>query len=150
MQFNWQPVMKFVPTDGVEEVMDLREVFTDTSGPGMIDANHLPEQTKRNDVNRRNTSVGWGFRPTCKFTIQLISTELHQYLALMVNRLMKSDVWACFLSLDGGLTFREVQLKSYSGPKPIGGKNFVGAEYVVDIEGVELLTQVPALQTGVW
>lgn len=149
-QYGWKAVFKFVPTDGIEEVMDLSEVFTDTGRPSSIDASHVPDITARIDVNRRGNAKGWGFRPTAKLKFEIFSTELQAYLALIVNRLLANDIWTVYLSLDGGITYRQVELKSYDGPDPIQGKTFAGAKYSLEVQAVDLLDQTPALGTGVW
>jgi len=151
-QYAWKAVFKFVPTDGIEEVMDLSEVFTDTGRPSSIDVSHVPDVTARIDVNRRGNAKGWGFRPTAKLKFEIFSTERHAYLALIVNRLLATDIWTVYLSLDGGLTYRQVELtpKGYEGPDAIQGKTFVGAKYSLEVQGVDVLDQVPTLGTGVW
>jgi hypothetical protein len=149
-QYAWKGVFKFIPTDGIEETMDLASVFTDTSGPGKIDPSHVYESTNRQDVNRRGNQKDWGFRPRCKMTFEIIDTALQAYFALIVNRLRATDVWVVLLSLDGGINYRQVQLKSFDGPDPIQGKTFAGAKYVLEVEGVELLDQIPNLGSGVW
>jgi len=151
-QYAWKPFFKFVPTDGIEEVADLQAIFTDTSGPSSIDASHVPDVTARTDVNRRGNAKGWGLRPTCKMVFEILSTELHAYLALIVNRLIANDVWTVYLSLDGGLTYRQVELaaKGYEGPDAIQGKTFAGAKYTLSVQAVDLLDQAPELAGGTW
>ncbi len=91
-QYAWQPVMKFVPTDGTEDVMVFSEVFTDTNGPKSVVASHELEQTSKEDVNRSFNSRNWGFRPRCRFEFEIIDTQTQAYFALIVNRLRVSDI----------------------------------------------------------
>jgi len=149
-QYAWRAMFKFVPTDGIEEVMDVGQVFTDTGRPSAIDAGHVPDVTHRIDVNRRGNAMGWGYRARCKMSFEIISTETQAFLALIVNRLLANDIWTVYLSLDGGITYRQVELKSYDGPDAIEGKTFAGAKYSVEVQSVELLDQVPNLGTGMW
>jgi hypothetical protein len=147
-QYAWKPVWKFVPTDGSEETLDLMEVLPPTS----VDAAHEPDLQSRIDVNKRGNSKGSGFRPTCKMKFEIVDTALVQYLLLIVNRLMADQIWTVYLSLDIGITYRQVQLqqKGFDGPKAIEGKTFAGAIYSIAVEGVDLIDQVPALGSGVW
>lgn len=151
VQYAWLPVMKFVPTDGYEETIDLQAVFTDTGGPGSIRASHPAVLTDREDVNRRYAPVAWGMRGEAKLVLELVTMELHAYVALIVNRLT-SESWTCYLSLDGGSTYREVRLQpnGYKGPEPNKEKTYSGGRYELHLRAVDLLDQVPAINTGTW
>jgi len=149
-QYAWRPVFKFVPTDGTEDVLDMTEVFTDTGRPNTIDPSHDPEMTPKVDVNRKGNAKGWGFRPACSMTIEIFSTELEAFLALIVNRLLANDVWTSYLSLDGGLNYHQVELKKFDGPNAIKGKTFAGASYTLGVVATDLLDLKPALGTGTW
>lgn len=148
-QYKWKPVFKFVPTDGIEEVLDLIAVGLT---PTLIDASHEPDVNARIDVNRRGNAKGSGFRPRCKMKFEIVDTALVAYLLLAVNRLLATDIWTVYLSLDGGITYRQVEMaaKGFDGPKAIQGKTFAGATYTLDMQAVDLLDQVPNLGTGVW
>jgi len=147
-QYAWRPVFKFVPTDGIEETLDLMEVLP----PKSVEPDHQPDVTARTDVNRRSNAKPWGFRPICKMTFEVIDTSLVQYLLLVVNRLRQNDTWTVYLSLDGGLTHRQMDpdAKFHDGPKAIQGKTFAGATYTLAVQAVDLIDQVPGLGTGVW
>lgn len=149
-QYRWQPVFKFVPTDGIEEVLVVSECFSDTSGFRLADPDHMPEITQKVDVNRQGSQRAWGLRPRVKCTLEIVDTATQAYLALIINRLVANEVWTTYLSLDGGLTYRQVELKSYDGPKAIEGKTFAGAIYTLELQAVALLDQMPNLGTGVW
>jgi len=146
--YGWKPVFKFVPTDGIEETLDLLEVLP----PKSVDADHEPDVTARLDTNRRGNAKGWGVRPTCKMKFEVVDSDLVAYLALTANRLIANEVWTVYLSLDGGLTYRQVELapKGYTRDGAIEGKTFAGSKYTLDVRGVDLLDQAPALGTGVW
>lgn len=151
MNYSWEPVFKFVPTDGPEEVASIRDLFTDLPGCKKVEAEHRAEQTARKDVNRLGANRKWGFRPMATLHFEIVDTNQQRYLALIASRLM-SDVFTCYLSLDGGLTFRRVQLAAngYKGPKALGGKTFIGADYELEVEGCDLLYEAPALAEGTW
>jgi len=147
-QYAWKAVFKFVPTDGIEETLDLME----TIPPKSIEVSHEPDVTSRIDVNRRGNAKGWGLRPRATFKWEIIDTALVAYILLIVNRLMADQTWTVYLSLDGGITYRQVELipKGYTGPDAIQGKTFAGAKYSLEVQGVDVLDQVPTLGTGVW
>ena len=147
-QYAWRQMFKFVPTDGIEETLDLMAVLPPTS----TDAGYLPDVTPRKDVNRRGNARGWGFLPYCKMKFEVIDSDLQAYLRLIANRLMAEKLWAVYLSLDGGLTWRQVEATSkvLDGPDPIQGKTFAGSKYTLDVVAVDLISEVPALGTGVW
>lgn len=149
VQYAWLPVMRFVPTDGGVETIDLKAAFSDTTGPGKTLASHMPEQNDRLDVNRVGRPTSFGFRPECKFTLEIISMENQAFLATIVNRLL-SDSWQVYASLDNGTNYRRVKLKSYKGPEPNKEKVFTGARYELTLSGTDLLDSVPNIGTGTW
>jgi hypothetical protein len=148
-QYGWLPMVKFVPTDGIEEVLDLIAVGL---RPTKIEPTHEPDITGRIDSNRRSNAKFYGFRPACKMTFEVIDTSLVSYLHLITNRVPANDVWTVYLALDNGVTYRQIDpaSKLLTGPVAIQGKTFAGATYTLDLMAVDLIDQVPGLGTGVW
>jgi hypothetical protein len=149
MAIVWNHVMKFVPDNGLEETLALSSVFTDTSGPVRTEVAHKPDQTKRADTNRREGPTTWGFRPECELLIPIFTADLAKWVALIRDRLASKE-WTCYLSLDGGVNYREVSLAGFTGPKTIEGKTFAGVEYTITMRGRDLVEQPPALGDGTW
>lgn len=146
--YAWSPRFKFVPTDGIEETLDLMAVLPPTS----VDPSHESDVSARRDVNRKGNARVWGFLPTCKMKFEVIDTTRVAYLLLIANRLRASALWTTYLSLDGGVTYRQVEAaaKVLDGPDAIQGKTFAGARYTLSVVGVDLIDTVPDLGTGVW
>jgi len=142
-------MVRTIPLDGPEELLDLTECFPDTNGPVSIEVAHKPEQTQRDLLNRNSQPITWGFRGEAKMEFEVGSTEQVFWLSTMVNRLA-SEQWACSLSLDGGVTWRDVVMAAFTGPKPLGGKVFAGAAYSLTVRTKELLAEIPPLGVGVW
>lgn len=148
--YSWLPVMRFVPQAGVEEYLSIYEAFPGTAGPVKVNADHVPEMETRLDATRRTQVRGFGFRPVCAMTFEVVDSAEQVYLSAMVTRLMATDDWTCYLSLDDGQTYRQVVLSKWTGPDPIRGKTFAGSTYTLTMRGVDLLEEVPLLGLGKW
>lgn len=144
MGYRWHPVVRLVPAYGDARTIDLTQAFTDASGPVETEAGHREEIRRRTDVNRRSRPQIYGFRPFANFSFDILTMEDHASLVDIVGCLSEQDA-KVYLSLDGGITEREVALRRYRGPRAIAGKQFVGGTYQLQIEAVDLIDRPAAM-----
>jgi len=146
MGYEWQPIFRMVPDDGPEQVIVLRSSLTDVGGPGRIRLAYRPVFTRAEDVNRRLAFQRFGFRAAVGIAAEVATMADQAALATILSRL-HSDQWRIYLSLDGGVVEREVELASNSGPDAIAGKVSVGASFELGLEAIDLIDTIPAMMT---
>jgi hypothetical protein len=135
------------PDNGSAVLVDLMATFTDAAGPTRIRERHRIDRERRTTVNRRRASKVFGFRWNPRLEFEIVTISQQAALAQITNRLARDD-WKTELSLDAAVNFYEVEIVSWDGPTPLGGKTTVGAQYWLELESVELLSEIPYIVTG--
>jgi hypothetical protein len=145
--YEWHHMIRQTPGAGGAVTYDLRDVFTDCKGPSRTRYEPRVELDRREDVNRRARSQFYGVRLGVQLTIDILTFAEQASLAAIVSKMLRED-YVQEWSPDAGATFYEVELVSYSGPDPLGGKTFAGGRFELALRTVELLEEVPAIATS--
>jgi len=140
--YAWHPVIRCVPDNGAEETIDLRTVLTDLHGPMKTDAKYAAIQERRETINRRIVPAPFGFRAEIILTLDILTMADAAHWTKIVNRCMSTN-WAVYLSMDGGITERQVFLSRMDGPDPLGGKTHVGGRFLLGLTTVEAFAEMP-------
>lgn len=136
--------MRTVPLDGAEEWFDIGTLLTDAGGPTVARVRYREVRDQRENVNRGLRSIFYGVRPEVQLKFDVATMADHATLATITSRLMRDD-WTVYLSLDGRLTEREVELVQVPEPMPFNGKTIGGASFTMDLRCRELLDDLPAM-----
>ncbi len=147
--YGFYVLARVAPPNGEEIVLDC-EQLTFAPGPTQRSLSYALDQKTREDVNGRLRVRRRGFRPEVSLTFidggDMLDSEL---VAQLVNAFADPQT-AVFISLDGGAVWREAALTKFSGPKPIKGKPFAGAQYDLTLQCVDLIPEIPGLGAGNW
>jgi len=144
MSYAWWPYVRFTPTNGIVETWDLRAKFSDVNGPVRTGLDYVSDRERRvSSDERRLGLLHRGFRPRVDLELEIFTLAHQSNFATLLSRLRRPADWLVELALDGGITYRAVQLDSHDGPTPLGGKTFIGARHRVRFDGVELLADLP-------
>lgn len=147
--YEWHPVVKTVPDNGVTETFDLRSLISDTSGPTSVRVRYRDEGDDREDVNWSLRRVERGFRPEVTLDFEFTTIAHQNTIATIVNRLVRTD-WAVYLSLDNAATYRQVRLGGkVPDPMPLRGKTVAGLEQSLTLVAVDVVDELPEMTTGV-
>jgi len=140
--YSWRPIFRQVPENGSAVSTDVKLAFSDAGGATQIRLRYALDQERKEDVNRvaRTITFGYRFESTLRFEIFTMTDQ--QYLADIVNRLVRED-WDSYFSLDAGATEQLVEVTDYRGPDAIRGRTIAGASFEVGIRGRELMDEVP-------
>jgi hypothetical protein len=148
--YEYHHLIRTRPDNGSATTYDLRDEFSDASGPVATRPTYKHEADDWEDVNRVLRQRDYGFRATVALTFDIATVADHAALATIVTALARSD-FAVDLSLDNGTTWREVRMKKAPSPRPWRGKTTGGARYQLLLECVDLLASMPAQNaTGGW
>lgn len=139
--YTWRPIIKQVPQNGAEVLVDLALGFTDCRGPRSLKLQYVRDVEKRYDINRRARPLHRGFRMKAVLMFWIREITEHPTFVDIANRLGDGD-WTTYLSLDAGTTYNEMWSDSVSGPDPIRSTR-VGAEVGLSLESVDLLQDIP-------
>ena len=139
--YSWHHMIKLVPEDGAEEVLDIMQEFPDTKGPGRTDLEYRDEQETRTDVNKIRRQVYDGFRARVTYRIEILDIE-HQRALVKIMNAFADELTAVHLSLDGGFTYREVIMIRAASPRPIRNKIVIGARFDLRMETAELIDEL--------
>lgn len=144
--YTFRPLIKQVPQNGTEVIVDLTLAFTDMAGTKALGLKYEQDVEGRPDYNRRMRPLKRGFRMKADLQFWIREITQHPTYVDILNRLMDpDDEWATYLSIDAGATYDEVWAKSNSGPRAINGKTFNGADETLSLESVSLLRERPYL-----
>ena len=149
--YEWWPVCRITHTDKATVTLDLREEMWFTDGPTRVQGpNYEMVMVEREDVNRVQRPRYFGFRVSfgLDFEIGDDMTD-HSLLSRIVNA-FNDPAATVSMSLDGGTKFADVDLTSYQGPQPFGGKTFAGASFSLGFRCKNLIDEIPDISTGVW
>ncbi len=150
--YAWWPMVRITPANGPAVVRDLKSDLSTIpgTGPTKVAVKHAPQIKQRQDVNDAERPLLKGFRVDVELTFEVADEMLdHDILAEIASACLDQDQ-IVELSMDGGLTYREVVLTEYRGPDPINGKMYVGAKYELNFRCRELVQDIPAIGMGNW
>lgn len=150
MGYEWIHRIRAVPLNGSARTYQLNQIFSDASGPTKTDVRYDVVKDSRYNVDRWADPLIHGWRVRVILTLEIVTMEEEHWLAEILNRLSDREEWTIYLSLNGGTTEREIVLRDFKGPTPLGGKTHAGAQFVLDVECVELITEKPDLMDGNW
>lgn len=141
-------LLRMVPLTGEAETLDLMLAFSDLGGPVRIEESHVLDNDSRTDINRRLASRLFGWRHKMRCVFQIFDMTDQGYITTIMNR-AADDEWTFYLSIDGGDSEEEVRVTAYDGPDALSRKTVIGAEYSVTFESVDLLTEIPYIDTTI-
>ena len=139
--------LRMVPLNGAEETVDMMTAFSDAGGPTQIDETFALDNERSADINRRMRSRAFGYRWNVQMRFVIANADDTYYINQFAERAARDD-WTLYLTVDAGATEHEVILRRFNGPTKLGGKTFVGAQYDMAWEGVELFDAPPALSSA--
>lgn len=147
--YSWTPKIRVDPSDGPDKAYDLKALLTDGKGPILVELDYPPVIEPRDDVNRALRPDVRGYRPTVALTFDVLTMADQGNLA-EIEAALAEGTTDVYLSLNNGTTERAVVLIGRRGPTPLGGKNFVGARYRLELAAVDLIPEVPKIGSGNW
>lgn len=143
MGYTWHTVFRQTPLNGSALVIDTHAAFSDLGGPQRLGISYTPDQTRREDVNRRGASRTWGFRFGVRMHVYIDTMQDSVHLFDILNRLVRED-WSTEISLNGGGSYIEMELDNrFTGPDGFRGKTVSGAEFELAFRSKDLLPEVP-------
>lgn len=145
--YSWDPVVRVVPFNGAETVYWFADRLTDCGGHTRISLRYVEDQTIREDVNRNLRPTVNGLRPEVTIECVIASMDDQRFLAEIESALLSPKRCAVFLSLDGGVTERQVVLASSTNAEPLAGRTILGATFKLSLKCVALIGERPAMTT---
>lgn len=150
--YTWQTLVRITPKDGPSETINLSTGFLDGGSSRSVLTKAEPRYIERidaaEDINsaQRPRLRGYECEVMLRFELADVGTH-HPTIARIMNRLM-SPYWTVELSLNNGVTYREVVLRKAGSPRPFGDKTVAGfkVEHVVVCR--ELLDTYPDIGSG--
>ncbi len=135
--YAWHHLMKLVPEDGSERVLDMMQELPSVRGPNRTVVRYQHEQDTRTDINKVRRQNHFGFRVRVSLIMDILNINHHRVIVLLMNS-FADDTTAVFLSLDGGFLYREMVMLAPASPKPIRNVIAVGATFELKMESAEL------------
>lgn len=149
MGYSWHPVFRQTEEGETPIVIDTHQAFSEMGGPEWTRVSYDTISRKREDINRRAQSTFFGFRMRVTMRTYFDDNTDSNYFTNIVNRMILPD-WVTELSLDGAVTYHEVELDgNVSGPLPLAGKPFAGAHFQLPMRGRDLMAARPYLESSV-
>lgn len=145
--YKWRHWLKLVPTDGVDEVVILKQELLEGHGPTRTTVQNREEQVSREDINKKLHQEIDGFRQRVTIRAEIFDMDEHRSIVKIVNALAAADT-TVFLSLDGGETYKEVIMRSVPSPRAIRNLTIVGATFDLGLETAELDDELVAIPEG--
>jgi len=142
--YRWRAMIKTVPSNGPEEVFDLKTLLTDGNGPLRCIPRYQDLADEHETLNRTLRRVEFGMRPEVRMHFEIMTMADQAHLATIVERLMRPD-YDVQLSLDQGLTYRSVVLSRIPDPQALRGKTIAGAELELGLRCKSPIDRIPAL-----
>lgn len=147
--YAYHGLVRITPENGAARVLDLRSEFRDAQGQARTRVDYEFEAEDYEDVNRRLRRTAFGFRVEVRLSFDILTTADHAALADIVSALASTDTVE--LSLDAGFVYREVVMTDAPSPRPFRNKTYIGARHDLRLECVELLDEMPTMNTeGGW
>jgi hypothetical protein len=138
---EWFPVVRVTPANGEPVIYDIGVGLVWLMQPLRVRIDAQPDIERREDINRKRHDYVRGFRPRVRIEIAA-SDDLAdaETITAILNAFASGSTVE--LSLDGGAVYREVMLRDFAGPEPLGGKWFAGVVYELDFECAELISEL--------
>ena len=144
MAKEWWPVFRMMPANGPAQTIRLREALRDFGGPVRCDVRYVPVTKQREDINNTIRTYVKGFRCEVEFDVSTSGARIADAGCLsMITGWLADRTKTVELSMDDGVTFREIALKKFEGPKPKAGKTFAGFLYELAVSCRALLEAPP-------
>lgn len=147
MGYQWRHYVKLEPTDGVDEVIVLRQELLEGHGPVRTTVVNRDEQETREDINRTQHQEVFGFRQRVTIRAEVFDMKEHRSLVKIANAFRDPDT-KVHLSLDGGLTYKEVIMRRVPSPRAIRNMTIVGASFDLGMETAVLEDELVAIADG--
>ncbi len=145
--YTWKHWIKLSPTDGDDETIILRQEFLEGHGPVRTNVTIQDDKETRLDLNKVLRQEVFGFRYRVTIRIELFDMEEQRALVKIVNALKDRDTTVS-LSLDGGVTYKPVILRTMPSPRAIRNLTIVGATFELGLEAAELDDELVAIADG--
>lgn len=139
--YAYQPRFRLVPEDGPQRLYDLT-ALTEARGPVRTDVRYEPEKVRRQSVNRKLIEKRFGLRPVCRMGFEIATLAEESWLADIVSSSMRDDV-RVYLSLNAGVSEREVYMIGDYARPPLAGKALAGIATDLEFRAVDLVDGVP-------
>src|SRR5947207_2743925 len=120
MGYAYSPRFRLSYDSGPDVIYDLT-TMTDAKGPVSIKVQYEQEKTSRQTPNRRTIERHFGWRPVCAMIFDLATMTDEAWIADVASAANRDDA-DLYLSLDGGVTERQVTLESNYSRFPLGDK----------------------------
>lgn len=148
--YDFWPMVRYSVDDNTPTTIDLRSDLTSVAGPIRIRGpQYVMQQIEREDVNRVDRRLRLGHRVSVGMDFEVHDDMLdHDYFADILDAWNRGD--KIELSLDGGATWRTVEITAYQGPTALSGKPRAGALFSLDFRCIELIDTVPRIASGSW
>ena len=149
MAKEWWPVFRMTPANGAAVTIRLREALQDFGGPVRCDVRYVPVIKNRENVNNELRPYAKGYRCEVEFDVSVSASRMADAGCLAtITGWLADRTKTVELSMDDGVTFREIVLKKFEGPKPKAGKTFAGFLYELAVSCRALLEAPADIASG--
>lgn len=145
--YRWDPVFRVSPVNGGDTYYWLSDRLSDVGSHTRINLRYVESMNTREDVNRSLRPVVFGLRPEVDITCAIWTMADQAFLSEIESALLDTSYYRVYLSLDGGVVYRQVVMASATNAEPINGKTIVGAQFTIRVRCVDLITRRPAMAT---
>jgi hypothetical protein len=148
-------LLRMSPQNGRVEVLDLMLAFTESKGPTSTVPAYSYIADQREDINNNIDVIARGFRMSVTMTIDFFAMADEAVLLEIVRRAGEtmidgSRAWDFDLSIDGGINFHPVLLRSggVDGPDGHANKTIAGNRWRTTWHRIGLLDAIPLSDPG--
>lgn len=147
MAREWWPVFRMTPVNGAVQYVRLRETLTDFGGPVRCEVRWVPVIKQRENVNFESRPIVRGFRGEVDLECSVSAGRVSDAacLSTVAGWLRDTTGRTVALSMDDALTFRDVGLRKFEGPRAKGGKTFAGFLFELGVSALVLADAPPDL-----
>lgn len=145
--YVWIHWVKLVPDDGVDEVLALRALLTDAAGPTRTGLENVHDKDTRQDINKIDRQHSFGVKQKVSLRCEILEMADHATLVKIANAALDNGT-TIFLSLDAGLTYKEVIVTKLPSPRSIRNITAVGAIFDLRFQTVHLQDEMVAIEDG--
>jgi len=142
---------RLTPDNGLPETVDLSAGFTVNGYSRNVltktEVNYADEQEQRQDVNQAAQNLRFGFRPAMKLQFDIRDMSHYTTVAKVASRLMDPG-WRVELSLDGGVTYRDIVLTRGPALGPFRGVTRAGVRVTLEVETRDTTDQILPMGAG--
>lgn len=145
--YSWSVLCRMTPTNGPEDVEDLSSAGFGLTVMTKAGLRYREELERRTTINRTERPLLFGFRPELVLRFEMLDMTHYNKIAKIQTRLMDPS-WAVEFSLDGGNSYREMELKKAASPLPLRDKTIAGAAFVLEMRSKHTWPDAELIQTG--